>query len=255
MTKSKNKSAELKLQRARRDQVLGGLLFAALAASTAFGFFVIITNDADNSAADNPVNANDLVNGIFYENTAQCEADIQQQYIEYAALQEKYQKGELSTAPAKPPMQVTDCAPQMQAAQEEHNKTAPVYASAADCTAEGVSCETTPANHDTTGYRPVYGGTYLYPYAEPNWVYVYYGGIQHRVYEPCTVYRSTTAGVVVTPYGRQVNQATSGRVVAPRHTSVAAPARPAGTTAKGTIRGRSSQGFGSSFKSTGGGGK
>jgi uncharacterized protein YgiB involved in biofilm formation len=251
MTKRKDKPQDWKIHQTRREQVLGGLLFAALVATTAFGIYMIVTNDSD----DRQVNANDLVDGIFYENVAQCEADMQQQYTEYAALQEKYQKGELSVAPKNPPMQVADCAPQMQAAQEEHNKTAPVYASVADCTAEGVRCESTPANHDTTGYRPVYGGTYLYPYASPNWVYVNYGGSQYRVYEPCTVYQSSTSGMIVTPYGHQVNQTTTGRVVAPRHTSIAAPSRPAGTTAKGTIRGRSSQGFGSSFKSTGGGGK
>jgi hypothetical protein len=62
-------------------------------------------------------------------------------------------------------------------------------------------------------------------------------------------------GRVVTPYGREVSQVTTGRVSVPRHTSFAAPSRPTGTSGSGTIRGRSSQGFGSSFKSTGSGGK
>jgi hypothetical protein len=69
------------------------------------------------------------------------------------------------------------------------------------------------------------------------------------------VYQSINAGRVVTAYGREISQTTTGRVQAPRHTTVLAPARPSGTTARGTIKGRSSQGFGSSFKSTGRGGK
>ncbi|NJR32862.1 MAG: DUF1190 domain-containing protein [Chamaesiphon sp. CSU_1_12] len=143
----------------------------------------------------------------------------------------------------------------MQAAKEEHNKTAPVYASIAECQAEGVKCEATPAGEQIAGYRPVYGGTYIDPYDTSSYVYVHSSGTQYRVYPAHTVYQSINPGSVVTPHGREISQVATGRVSAPRHTTFKAPARPSGTSASGTIRGRSSQGFGSSFKSSGSRGK
>jgi uncharacterized protein YgiB involved in biofilm formation len=199
--------------------------------------------------------ANESIDSIFYQTAAQCEADIRSQQAEYVILQQQYQAGQLDEAPTPPPMQVQDCAPQMLAAQQAHNQTAPVYASIADCQAEGLQCEATLAGEQLAGYRPVYGGTYINPYEDPSYTYISYGGYQHRVYSSQTVYLSSTPGKVVTPYGREISQLTTGRVTAPRHTTLAAPSRPTGTSASGTIRGRSSQGFGSSFKSTGSGGK
>ena len=90
---------------------------------------------------------------------------------EYAVLQKRL-RSEDEDEPTPPPMQVADCAAQMLAAQQEHDKTAPVYASIADCQSEGVRCEATPAGALTAGYRPIYGGTYLYPYSESNWIYI-----------------------------------------------------------------------------------
>jgi uncharacterized protein YgiB involved in biofilm formation len=205
-------------------------------------------------ASCNHDEANESIDAVFYQTTAQCEADIKQQQAEYAALQQQYQKGQLDEAPTQPPMQAKDCAAQMEAAKAEHAKTAPIYNSLADCQAEGVQCEATPAGAPTAGYRPIYGGTYIDPY-DSSPTYVSHGGSQYRVYQTHSVYLSSTPGNIVTPYGREISQATTGRVSVPRHTSFAAPTRPAGTSGSGTIRGRSSQGFGSSFKSTGSGGK
>jgi uncharacterized protein YgiB involved in biofilm formation len=200
--------------------------------------------------------ANKPINAVFYQNVAQCEADINQQQAEHAVLEKKYQDGQIDKWPTPPPMSAADCAPQMLAAQQEHENTAPIYASLADCQAEGLQCEATPAGTETAGYRPVYGGTYIDPYDEdPNYTYIYYGSSQHRVYETYPVYQSINSGRVVTPYGREISQVTTGRVSVPRHASFSAPSRPTGTSGSGTIRGRSSQGFGSSFKSTGSGGK
>ena len=199
--------------------------------------------------------ANQPIDAVFYQTAAQCEADINTQQAEYVTLQQQYQAGQLDEAPTPPPMQSTDCAPQMLAAQQEHNQTAPVYNEIADCQAEGVQCEATLAGEQLAGYRPAYGGTYINPYDDPSYTYISYGGYQHRVYSSQSVYLSSTPGRLVTPYGREISQATTGRVTTPRHTTFAAPSRPTGTSASGTIRGRSSQGFGSSFKSTGRGGK
>jgi uncharacterized protein YgiB involved in biofilm formation len=239
MTKKSKQPQDLQLRTINRNKIYTGLAVAGVLA-------LLVTRCGDD--------AHESIDAVFYQTTAQCEADINNQQAEYVALQQQYQNGQLDEAPTPPPMQSTDCAPQMLAAQQEHTKTAPVYASVADCQAEGVQCEPTLAGELTAGYRPIYGGTYIDPY-DANYTYISYGGSQYRVYETRTVYLSSTPGSIVTPYGREIVQTTTGRVIVPRHTTFAAPSRPTGTAASGTIRGRSSQGFGSSFKSTGRGGK
>ena len=204
----------------------------------------------------NSANANEEVNAVFYENIEQCETDLQKQQNEYQVLLAAYQKGELTSEPTPPAMKKESCGAQIQAAEEEHSRNAPVYNSRADCQAEGIRCEPTPTGYYQSGYRPVFGGAYFYPYGSSrSYIYVYRSGIRHRVYSPRTVYRSVNSNSVVTPYGRTVNKSSPGRVKVPRHTTVAAPQRPKGTAARGTIKGRGSKGFGSTFKSTGRGGK
>jgi uncharacterized protein YgiB involved in biofilm formation len=241
MTEQNNEPKPLKPYQIRRNQIYLGVAGAAVLA-----FVFYSCND------DNPDKAIQIV---FYQTVAQCEADLNKQQTEYQTLLQQYQAGQIDESPAAPPMQAKDCAAQMKAAQEEHNKTAPVYASIADCQAEGVKCEATPTGEQIAGYRPVYGGTYLDPYDTSSFVYVNYSGAQYRVYPAHPVYQSINPGSVVTPHGREISQVTTGRVSAPRHTTFSAPARPSGTAASGTIKGRSSQGFGSSFKSSGSRGK
>ncbi len=240
-----NKPNSLQILQIHRKKVYLGLAIAGVFA------LLVYCNNADMTEEE----ANEPIDAVFYQNTTQCEADANKQQDEYAALQKQYQNGQLEEEPTLPPIKVTDCAPQMLAAQQEHNKTAPVYASIADCQTEGVECEVIPAGGQSAGYRPRYGGSYIDPYNDPSYTYINYGGHQHRVYETRTVYLSSTPGRVITPYGREISQVNTGRVIAPRHTTFAAPARPTGASGSGTIRGRSSQGFGSSFKSTGRGGK
>jgi uncharacterized protein YgiB involved in biofilm formation len=235
----------LQIRQISRNKIYAGLAMAGVLA-------IVVTTCNNSEIAEEE--ANEQINAVFYQNTAQCEADINQQQTEYAGLLEKHRTGQLAQAPTPPPMQAKDCAPQMLAAAAEHQKNAPVYASVTDCQAEGVQCEVIPAGEQTTGYRPVYGGTYLDPY-NPSYIYVNYGGSQHRVYDSRPVYQSITPGRIVTPHGREISQLTTGRVTVPRHTTFVAPSRPTGTSASGTIRGRSSRGFGSSFRSTGRGGK
>jgi uncharacterized protein YgiB involved in biofilm formation len=240
MNQQENKPKPLQLLQIHRQKIYTVLVVA--------GVLAIVVANCNYDDSDESIDA------VFYQTTAQCEADINQQQSAYLALQKQYQAGQLEEQPTPPPMQTQDCAPQMEAAKVEHEKAAPIYNSLADCQAEGVQCEPTPAGTPTAGYRPVYGGTYIDPY-DSSYTYVYYGGNQYRVYETHSVYVSSTPGRIVTPYGREIAQSTTGRVTVPRHTSFTAPARPAGTSGSGTIRGRSSQGFGSSFKSTGSGGK
>jgi uncharacterized protein YgiB involved in biofilm formation len=246
MTKKSNQSKDLQILKNNRKIIYSSLVIAGIVA-------IVIANCSNSDMTEEE--ANEPISAVFYQDTAQCEADIGKQLAEYPILQKKFQDGLITKSPEPPPMKVSDCAPQMLAAQQEHNQTAPTYASIADCQAEGVQCEATPASGQTVEYRPVYGGTYIDPYYAPSYIYINSGGSQHRVYETRTVYQSITPGRIVTPYGREISQATTGRVTVPRHTTFAAPARPAGTSGSGTIRGRSSQGFGSSFKSTGRGGK
>jgi hypothetical protein len=59
----------------------------------------------------------------------------------------------------------------------------------------------------------------------------------------------------MTPQGDAIPQTRSGLVSAPPQPSVDAPSRPEGYAAQGTISGRSQSGFGSTYKSTGSGGK
>jgi uncharacterized protein YgiB involved in biofilm formation len=236
---------KLQGRKIRRKQIYLGLAIATGLAFLGYRF----AENAKEEIANEPIDA------VFYQNTAQCEADINKQQAEYPALQKKYQAGQLTEPPNPPPMQAKDCAPQMQAAQQEYDKTAPVYSSIEDCQAEGVTCEVAPASAQATGYRPIYGGTYIDPYESPSYTYIVYGGSQYRVYDSYTVYKSTRSGRVVTPHGREMIQVTTGRVSVPRHSTFSAPAKPTGNSAKGTIKGRSSSGFGSSFKSSGSGGK
>ena len=244
MTREKQQQAKnLEIRKIQRDRVIVGL---SIAAAAVVAVYTIGSNDDDN-----PDGAVDV---SFYQTTAQCEADVSRQHSEYASLQQQYQASQLDEAPEAPQMLVSDCAPQMLAAQQQHDSTAPVYPTVADCQAEGVQCEATPANAQENGYRPIYGGTYIDTY-DPTYTYIMYGGRQYQVHPGQPVYQSMNPGSIVTPYGREIAQSTTGRVSAPRHTTFALPARPTGTSAIGTIRGRSSQGFGSSFKSSGDGGK
>ncbi len=199
--------------------------------------------------------ADDQIPAVFYETTEQCEADVAKQQQEYAVLLKAQQQGQLTEPPTAPIMKVEDCAPQMLAARQEHDRTAPVYSTLEDCQADGVQCEPTPANEQTAGYRPAYGGTFLYPYGIPSFVFLNFGGANRSVYQPYTVFRGNTPGEVVTPYGQTVTKTQPGPVTVPRSTSQVAPPRPTGTAARGTITGRSSQGFGSTYKGTGSGGK
>jgi type II secretory pathway pseudopilin PulG len=252
MTPKKEKPKNLQPRQIHREKILVGLLSAGILAGIVASFASAIHTQELEQAEEE---ANETISAVFYQNTAQCEADMTKQQEQYAVFQQKYQSGQLAQPPTPPPMEATNCAPQMLAAEQEHHRTAPVYASTADCQSEGVQCEATSANEQVTGYRPVYGGTYLDLYDSPRDTYIYYGDRQYRVYAAHVVYQSSTPGLIVTPYGRVINQSTTGRVTVPRHTTFAAPSRPPGTSASGTIRGRSSQGFGSSFKSTGSGGK
>lgn len=200
-------------------------------------------------------NADEKIPAVFYKTTEECETDVQKQQDAYAVSKTAFTAGQLATEPIAPPFQKEDCAPQMLAAQQAHAQNAPTYASLADCQAEGLACEPSSTAQTTGYYQPRFGGSYFYPFGRTEYIYVNYLGSQRRLYQPSTVYQSATPGQVVTPNGRVVTTGRTGIVTAPLHTTVPAPPRPQGTAARGTITGRGSQGFGSTYKSTGSGGK
>lgn len=197
----------------------------------------------------------EMMSAIFYQNAQECKADVQRQQQNYQIQLEAYRQGKLTQSPHPPALKVENCDPQMQGAIAEHNRHAPIYATLQDCQAEGLQCEPTPVNSKPSGYRPVFGGAYIYPDDKEQKSTIIYGGHSHNIYRPYTVYRSLTPGNFITPYGYTIHQTNSGNVTVPRYTSFVAPQRPNGTAAKGTIKGRGSHGFGSSYKSTGRGGK
>jgi uncharacterized protein YgiB involved in biofilm formation len=215
----------------RRQQVQQYLAISAFVATQ------LITGCSDSAETVTET----TVPALFYETTEQCEVHAQKQQDRQT-----------------PVIKVSDCAPQMAAAWKEHDRHAPVYQSLSDCQADDVQCEATPMGAADAGYRPMFGGAYIYPYAYRQSYGATMGpySSSSRFHAPRTVYRGFDAGSIVTPQGTVLGKENPGVVVVPQHTSLAAPPRPAGYTARGTITGRSdSTGFGSTFKSTGRGGK
>ena len=254
MTSDNNERPDIQPRRIQREKVRQSLAIAAILA------FVTASCDSSDNASNSQIASDassEAVVAVFYKTLQECEADAQTQQAEYAELKAAFQNGELAVGPSPPALKVEDCAPQMQAAQEEHLKHAPTYASLEDCEADGLKCE--PAqNADGNSFRyysPRFGGGFFYPYGGPSYTYVNYGGSQRQVYQPRTVYEGLVPGQVVTPSGRALVQKGTGQVKAPAYTQTAAPVRPKGTAARGTVGGRSGKGFGSTFKGTGRGGK
>ncbi len=238
------------IHRQQVKQCLAIAAMVALVASSCKG-----KEPSNNKTTANAPTKTENVEALYYANAQECKTDITQQTKDYQTLKQAYSEGKLVIEPKPPPLKPEECDAQFQAAKQEHERNAPVYASQADCQADGVRCEPTPRNYDTPGYRPIFGGYYLYPFSN-RYQTIYYGGVERRVFQPYTVYESSTPNRVVTPNGRAVSRTTTGKVQVPKHVTNPAPARPAGTAARGTISGRSSgRGFGSTFRGTGRGGK
>ena len=240
----------------RRKEIQSGIAIAA-----ALAFFLVscsTKNTTSNSNTRNstpekpPLQSEQQQQGIFYETVAQCQEDIAKAESEFKVLSEAFEAGKLTEKPQAPPFKASSCEAQMKAAQAEHERNAPIYKSKSDCESEGVSCE---SYGSSSRYRPRFGGYYFYPYRSTEYIYLDSGGTRHRVYRPRTVYQGSQAGKIVTPNGYTINRSQPGKIITPSHISKPAPPRPSGTAARGTIRGRSSKGFGSTYKSTGRGGK
>ncbi len=243
----------------RRRQILSQLMVAAWVATLTSACF----NDSSVVSEVREVPPNDAtadlpVDSVFYETIEQCTQDTSQKAQQYEVDALAFQQGRLATAPIQPPLKPEDCNAQLLLALQEHESHAPVYDSLEKCQVEKVDCVQATENGGTLtqGYYPRFGGVFLYPYnANPDFAYFYYGGRQHRVYRPTTVYRSSSGNQLITPYGRSLPRYPSGQKISvPQHTSFTPPARPKGTKASGAIQGRSSRGFGSTYKSTGRGG-
>ena len=290
----------LELRQIDRKRLLHSLVLSAVIATLLSGCNQQSSVPSSSSDANSPVESStsptatvvdtdEPLQAVFYQTTEQCQDDIAAQQQEYETLLVSYQQGAITEEPTEPVMTVDDCEPQMQAALEEHNSTAPIYSTLEQCESNGAECETTTTDSQTY-YRPSYGGSYFYPYRMANLVLFNYGGINRRIYQPYPVYQSSTPGNVVTTTGTTVPQTTSGRVTVPRKTSfptpyrsggsspvqpatntpgsrtsttnrsttspsISTPQRPTTTPAKGTVNGRSNSGFGSTYRSTGRGGK
>ncbi|NJM47528.1 MAG: DUF1190 domain-containing protein [Alkalinema sp. RU_4_3] len=215
----------LKIRTIRRKQVQQYLAISAFIATQ------LITG-CDMAEEEEPTaEVEPKVPALFYETTAQCEADATK-----------------LTATASPPpptpnpgIPVTDCAKQIAAARQEHDRHAPVYQSLTDCKADDIQCEPTPYGYDTYGYRPSYGGAYFFS--------------SMGNYRPYTVYRGLNGRDLITPQGQVLASPGLGLVSMPQSLSIASPPRPPGYAAVGTIKGRNVAGFGSTYKNTGSGGK
>ena len=251
MTLSQTESAPLQIRSIRRNQVQQQLAISSV---------ITVLAIAGCSSSPEPITAptpaaaivaNPKVPALFYSNIQQCQADAEKQKKTYDANLKAYNAKKQGAEPIPPALESADCSEQMAAAKREHDRHAPIYQSLTACQAEGIQCETT-SQSTIVGYRPRFGGVYLYPYESG--AIGNFAGNDARVYQPHTVYQGANAGQFVTPQGKSVAQARSGLVSAPQP-SIDAPARPAGHAAEGTIRGRSQSGFGSTFKSTGSGGK
>ena len=252
-------STQLKLRLIKRKQVQQLLAISASFAVLMSGCGGGNSNQpvAQRSAGNSritPSDANQLQDAVFYENVEQCRLDIKKQQDEYQVLLQAYQTGKLSDKPNPPVMEAKNCDAQIQAAKEEHARNAPLYRSRLDCEADGYRCESIVINNNTSGYRPVFAGTYFY-HDSQDYVHVYRGGTRYRVYRPRTVYYSRDSSRIVIPSGTSVPRFRPGRVKVPQQNTRTTPQRPKGKAARGPIKGRGSNGFGSSFKGTGRGGK
>ena len=239
----------------RRQQIFSYLALAVFCATltTSCGESSDISDvpevPPNDASADQPVEA------IFYENVSQCQQDLTKQQQEYQAQQQAVNERKSTIPLIAPILKPEDCEAQLALALQEHESNAPIYDTLEQCQAEGLTCSAATENggQPRTGYYPSFGGTFIYPHT-PDFVYFYYGGVEHRLYRPTTVYQGN-AGNLVTPYGRNLPRYSPGReILVPQHTRFTAPARPSGTTGSGVIRGRSSTGFGSTYKATGRGG-
>jgi hypothetical protein len=241
----------------RRKQVLSYLVLAAFITTLASSCSEESDISEVSEVQPNDAIADQPVDAVFYENAGECQQDLAKQQQDYQTQQQAFAEGKSSVAPIASTLKPEDCEAQLALARREHEENAPVYDTLEQCQAEGVKCTNATENNGQprSGYYPNFGGTFIYPYnPSPNFIYFYYGGVDHRVYRPSTVYQGN-AGNLVTPYGRTLPRYSPGtKISVPQHTRFTAPARPSGTTGSGIIRGRSSTGFGSTYKATGRGG-
>jgi uncharacterized protein YgiB involved in biofilm formation len=138
------------------------------------------------------------------------------------------------------------CRTQFRYAMQEYQRITPVYRTQPECQEDTGSICSPVSN--PSGWRPDFGGAYLVnEYDDRDRVYVH-SGSSYRVHPVLPVYRSASG--LVTPSGSRIASPQSGVLFRSRDLSPsdAAPARPAGYAARGTVKGRGS--FGSSVRLT-----
>ena len=268
MSNPKKRPNILEIRLIRRRQVRQGLVFASVLA-------LLISSCSKKSNLSNTTpnlvtNKEEKVEAVFYENVAQCEANTTKLQAEYQQKLTAYQNKQLSQYPVAPQIKPEDCEAKISAARQQHDKNAPSYSSLVECEAQGVSCENT-----SSGYRPRYGGSYFYPYGSTR-RYTNDSGRDNnrRAYETPKPDRNSYADdyynpdsntTTTSPNSTRSNSTTGTTITSPNSTrsnsnstnttTTTTPKRPSSKSGRGAIKGRSSRGFGSTYRSTGKGGK
>ena len=230
-----------------RRKTIASLMMLALLTSCASGSSTPTPTNNNAPASSPPSSAKSEL--IHYSTVEQCEAGTQVASDEYNVLVEAFRSGALKDPPTKPALLPEDCVGYIEAALAEYQETAAVYESMDSCLQEDVQCEPTPPGSPVIGFRPVFGGVFYDPFSPPIFVG---GGYYPR---PIYVYNSLssrTTFVTVSGHSVKVN---GGRATAPSSHVSTTPTRTTKHSATGSLRGRGSRGFGSTFKSTGRGGK
>jgi hypothetical protein len=83
MTDKENERPSLEPRQIDREKIFGGLAVAAILA-------IIISNCSNGDMSEEE--ASEPINAVFYQTTAQCEADMTKQQAEYAVSLKKYQE-------------------------------------------------------------------------------------------------------------------------------------------------------------------
>ncbi len=244
------------LIRIRRNEIIASLMIPTLLSGSLVGCFN--NEQLIQGVKEFPPNdkqANQPVKAIFYKTVEECKQDIAEKRRSYKKDLDNYRAGVLKQKPTIILLRPEECEAQIALAKMEYESNSPVYNTLQACQAEGVLCRSFINESNTTLYTPRFGGTFIYPYSStPDFVDFYYRDSNYRLYRPSTVFEGRS-NTLVTPYGRVLPNYQPGKsVTVPQHTRFTAPARPDSTAGTGIIKGRSVNGFGSTYKRTGAGG-
>lgn len=232
---------------------------------------------AGNAAAGNAANVSsanlNTANGdkaeIEFTDLQSCKMETERLGAEYKILKEAFDAGKLQgSAPIQPTLQPDECEAFLAAAKQQYAAQAPTYADQTACEASGDPCERVEPSRDNNYiqpiYRPIFFGGYSYnPWLPP----VYIGSQRDYGSHTTVIYRDSSTsnsngssnsntGGSRTPTSTSAPKPTAKSTTSPsRPTATQTPTKPAQKSGSNAITGRGTSGFGSSYKSTGKGGK